>query len=352
MRRVATAVVLLARARARWRQASPSSSSSGETGDAPARATKGSATKLTVWVGWSARELAEFKKVVAEYDRKNPNVDGQGRRRASTTTRSSPRSAAATRPTSSARSPRTTSASTARRAAGSTSAPYLEEGRRRASSIFPAATQYYTQYKGNALRAAAARRRLRPLLQQDALQATAGITSPPKTISELTAVREEADEAERGRLAQGRRLRPVLRLLREHGRAPISRSWAASGSTRRGKSIARAPTRLVEVAAPGRRAWSTGTATTKLVRCQAGAGDEFSASHAFETRQARDEPRRRVARRVHRGRASRAGVRHGADAGRRRPAGALRLGLHQRHDHRHPEERRSTRTRPGRSSST
>jgi multiple sugar transport system substrate-binding protein len=28
-----------------------------------------------VWVGWSARELNEFKKVVAEYDAKNPNVE-------------------------------------------------------------------------------------------------------------------------------------------------------------------------------------------------------------------------------------------------------------------------------------
>src|SRR5438874_11101033 len=34
-----------------------------------------SPTKLTVWVGWSARELGVFKKVVAEYDRNHPNVD-------------------------------------------------------------------------------------------------------------------------------------------------------------------------------------------------------------------------------------------------------------------------------------
>src|SRR5438552_4531405 len=30
--------------------------------------------KLTVWVGWSARELGEFKKVVAEYDSAHPDV--------------------------------------------------------------------------------------------------------------------------------------------------------------------------------------------------------------------------------------------------------------------------------------
>src|SRR3954449_10488324 len=31
-------------------------------------------TKLTVWVGWSARELSVFKKVAAEYDKAHPNV--------------------------------------------------------------------------------------------------------------------------------------------------------------------------------------------------------------------------------------------------------------------------------------
>ena len=36
----------------------------------------GAATKLTIWVGWSAgHELKEFEKVVAEYDQKNTNVD-------------------------------------------------------------------------------------------------------------------------------------------------------------------------------------------------------------------------------------------------------------------------------------
>ena len=31
-------------------------------------------TKLTVWVGWSARELAAFKKLAAEYQKANPSV--------------------------------------------------------------------------------------------------------------------------------------------------------------------------------------------------------------------------------------------------------------------------------------
>src|SRR5207302_2236396 len=32
------------------------------------------ATKLTVWVGWSARELSAFRKLAAEYQKANPSV--------------------------------------------------------------------------------------------------------------------------------------------------------------------------------------------------------------------------------------------------------------------------------------
>src|SRR4051794_13418637 len=39
-----------------------------------ATARSASPTKLTIWVGWSARELGVFKKVVAEYDQAHPNV--------------------------------------------------------------------------------------------------------------------------------------------------------------------------------------------------------------------------------------------------------------------------------------
>src|SRR3954452_3366370 len=76
----------------------------------PTHEGKASATTLTVWVGWSARELSEFKKVVQEYDAKNKDVEAKvvG---ASTTTRSSRRYVRATAPTSSARSRPPTSGS-------------------------------------------------------------------------------------------------------------------------------------------------------------------------------------------------------------------------------------------------
>src|SRR3954467_6466868 len=46
---------------------------------ATAATTKKSApTKLTVWVGWSARELSVFKKVAAEEEKAHPHVQGEG----------------------------------------------------------------------------------------------------------------------------------------------------------------------------------------------------------------------------------------------------------------------------------
>src|SRR5581483_11994793 len=56
-------------------------------------------------------------------------------------------------------------------------------------------------------------------------------------------------------------------------------------------------------------------------------------------RQGRDEPRRRVARRVHQGRAPDARLRNRSDA--RCDPEPVRLRVHQRHDHRHPEERQA-----------
>ena len=73
MKRVATAVILLASLV--LGTAAVAGVAEQATSGAPAT-TAGTAapTTLTVWVGWSARELNEFKKVVAEYDRKNAAV--------------------------------------------------------------------------------------------------------------------------------------------------------------------------------------------------------------------------------------------------------------------------------------
>ena len=176
--------------------------------------------------------------------------------------------------------------------------------------------------------------------------------------------REEADRARLERRDQGRRLRPVHRLLRERARAldhlvrrPVDgreRQVDRSPATRRWTKLLTWQKSLID--------WY---GYDKLVRFQAGVGDEFSASNAFENGKLAmnidGEWRVAFIKAEH----PELELRHGADAGRRRPARALRLGLHQRHDHRHPEEREAQgrgvgarqvpddeRPRPGRSSPT
>ena len=97
------------------------------------------ATKLTVWVGWSARELSEFKKVVAEYDAKNPNVTvdvvgsiNDDKIIAALRSGNAPDVAAPSRPR--------TSGSTARRVGGSTSVHL--EGREQTVSLTAVAPQH------------------------------------------------------------------------------------------------------------------------------------------------------------------------------------------------------------------
>ena len=85
----------------------------------------------------------------------------------------------------------------------------------------------------------------------------------------------------------------------------------------------------------------------KLVKWQTGAGDEFSASHAFETGKLAmmldGEWRVSFIKDEH----SELAVRDRPDAGGRRQEGPVRLGLHQRDDHRDPEERKESRRRLG-----
>ena len=211
MKRVATAVILLAAlvlgtcGRGRLAEA---------VSTAPPRRRQ-PRRQLTVWVGWSARELNEFKKVVAEYDRKNAAVEVKV-----VGGINDDKIIAALR---GGNAPDVVSSFTSANVgiycpSGGwiDLAPYLKKDKIN-TSIFPAATMYYTQYKG--------KRCALPLLADvygfyynKAMFKAAGLKGPPKTLSRADRVREEADEEERGRLAEGRRLQPVLRLLPEHAR--------------------------------------------------------------------------------------------------------------------------------------
>ena len=133
---------------------------------------------------------------------------------------------------------------------------------------------------GQALCAAAARRRVRLLLQQGALQEGRAHASA-EDAGRADGVREEADQAAtptgRSRSSATTRCSASTRTRS----APTSRSSGRSTSTRTGKSsLAKDPawSKLLR--------WQKSLVDyyghDKLVKWQTGAGDEFSASHAFE----------------------------------------------------------------------
>ena len=106
------------------------------------------------------------------------------------------------------------------------------------ASDFPAATQYYTQYNG--------KRCALPLLADDyglyynkALFAKAGITRPPKTISELTADAKKLTVRNADGSLKVVGFDPFIGFYENVARALRRRRSAASGSTRRATSISR-----------------------------------------------------------------------------------------------------------------
>ena len=150
----------------------------------PTRTNQASVTKLTIWVGWTARELAEFKKVVQEYDAKNPNVEvnvvgGINDDKIIASLRAG-------------NAPDVVSSFTSSNVGIYCSsggwidlAPYLKQDKINID-IFPKATQYYTQYKGT--------RCALPLLADvygfyynKKLLQQAGLKGPPKTLAQLAA---------------------------------------------------------------------------------------------------------------------------------------------------------------------
>ena len=179
MRRVATAVVILAALALGAAGLAATTNSA-----APAKARQGQATQLTVWVGWSARELGVFKSIVAEYDKKHPEVDikvvgGINDDKIVAGIRSG-------------KVPDVVSSFTSANVGNYCSsggwidlAPLMSQDHVSAS-VFPKTSQYYTQYNG--------KRCALPLLADTyglyynkKLFKAAGLSGPPKTISQLTA---------------------------------------------------------------------------------------------------------------------------------------------------------------------
>ena len=295
----------------------------------------GPAQKIALWVGWSDRELDVFKKVVGDYDTAHPEVDDRPRRRHRR--RQDHRRAAQRR----RRPTRSRSFTSSNVGAYCSSggwidlAPTDEAGRHRRLDL-PGARRSTTR----STTASAARCRSSPTPTASTTTRTcstkAGATAPPKTVTELTALAKKLTDAQGRRIARRGRVRPVLRLLPEHARRRTRRCSARTWQDADGNS-----TLATDPAWAKMLTWQKELVDfygyDNLVKWQAGVGDEFSASNAFETGKLAMnlDGEWRVAFIAQR--APRPAVRHGAVAGRRREARPVRRRLHQRHDHRHPE---------------
>jgi multiple sugar transport system substrate-binding protein len=244
---------------------------------APAARSASDATSLTVWVGWSARELNEFKKVVAEYDRGNANVSVKV-----VGGINDDKIIAALR---GGNAPDVVSSFTSANVGIYCPSggwidldPYLKRDKI-STGIFPAATMYYTQYRG--------KRCALPLLADvygfyynKAMFKAAGLTRPPRTLGELTAYAKKLTKRNGDGSLKVVGFNPFFGFYQNSAGAYqplVDADWFRNGKSSLSKDaswskLLRWQRSLINYYGHG-----------KLVRWNAGAGDEFSASHAFET---------------------------------------------------------------------
>jgi multiple sugar transport system substrate-binding protein len=278
MKRVATGVVLLALIAAGVVVASVGAASSGPSGTAGKQA-----TKITIWVGWSAgQELKEFKKVIAEYDQKRPNVSvsvvgGINDDKIFAALRSG-------------NVPDVVSSFMSSNvgifcpSGGWVDlAPYLKRDHINVN-IFPATSRYYTQYKG--IRCAL------PLLADatglyynKTLFRKAGLTSPPRTLSQLAAYAKKLTQKNADGSLKVVGYNPNLNFYLGgygNGASGYQPLIGASYFDKSGKSSLSTDPAWAKFFK-----WQKSLVDfygyNKLVRWQAGAGDEFAPSHPFET---------------------------------------------------------------------
>jgi multiple sugar transport system substrate-binding protein len=237
-------------------------------------------TKLTVWVGWSARELREFKAVVAEYDAKHPEVQVK--------VVGSINDTKITNAIRSGNAPDVVSSFTSANVgvycgtgAWIDLSSFLKKDKIDLSQ-FPKTSLYYTQYKG--------KRCALPLLADSyglyynkTLFRKAGIKSPPKTFTELSKDAKKLTQRGSGgklkvmgfdpfwgfysgNFADMSNYAPLFgaKYLDGKGKAVLSQRFAWS-------KLLRWEKKLIDF-----------YGYDKVVRFQTGLGDEFSGSNAFE----------------------------------------------------------------------
>ena len=267
MKRVAAAIALL----------TALAVSAGLASASPTKADKPAATKLTVWVGWSARELSEFKKVVQEYDAKNANVD--------------------VKVVGGINDDKIIASLRAGNAADVVSsftsqnvgiycpsggwvdlAPYLKQDKINVN-IFPKVTRYYTSYKGTQCAL--------PLLADaygfyynKKLLSAAGFNGPPKTFDELTAMAKKLTKRNPDGSLKVVGFDPYFGFYQNTAGA-YQPSFGGKYFNSEGKSSLGTDPSWAKFLR-----WQKSLVDfygqANLVKWQTGAGDEFSASHAFE----------------------------------------------------------------------
>jgi multiple sugar transport system substrate-binding protein len=248
-------------------------------GSAKASSTTAKVTKLKVWVGWSSRELSEFKKIVAEYDKNHPEVSISV--------------------VGGIDDPKIVSAIRGGNAADVTSSfdstnvgnyctsgawlnlkPLLDKDHI-SLSLFPKTSVYYTSYKGVQC-ALPFLADTWGLYYNKTLLAKAGIKSPPKTFDELTKYAKKLTQKNKDGSLKVVGFNPSRTFYAENSAVNYGHLFGAKWLDSNGKSnLAKDPgwTKYLK--------WSKSLidwyGADKLKRWQAKVGDEFSASNAFET---------------------------------------------------------------------
>jgi multiple sugar transport system substrate-binding protein len=238
------------------------------------------AENITIWVGWSARELKAFKKIVAEYDKKHSDVNvkvvgGINDDKITASIRSGNVPDVVSSFTSA------NVGSYCKSGAWIDLKPFLSKDKLNVN-VFPKTSQYYTQYNG--------KRCALPLLADvyglyynKKMFKAAGLKGPPKTMSQLTAYAKKLTKRGAGGSIKVAGYNPFLGFYA--GNAPDLSAYAPlygakwiSGDEKSQLSKDPAWARLLR--------WQKNLIDwfgyKNLQKFNAGAADEFSASHAFE----------------------------------------------------------------------
>jgi multiple sugar transport system substrate-binding protein len=240
----------------------------------------GKAENITIWVGWSARELKEFKSIVAEYDRKHSDVNvkvvgGINDDKITASIRSGNVPDVVSSFTSA------NVGSYCKSGAWIDLKPFLSKDKLDVN-VFPKTSRYYTQYNG--------KRCALPLLADvygfyynRKMFKAAGLKGPPKTMSQLTTYAKKLTKRNADGSIKVAGYNPFLGFYagNEPGLSSYGPLFGAKWVDGKGKSqFSKDPAwgRLLR----WQKALVDWYGYKKLQKFNAGAADEFSASHAFE----------------------------------------------------------------------